>query len=133
VIPITEINSDDDEDEPVEPPAKKIQCLIADSDEEYEDEGNELHKYKSMTDKISHNQDPLLWWKYNQKKYPVVSQLAKKYLSVIVTSVPCERLFSEAGQVVTKRRNRLSPDTVYRLLFLNSYLKEKDRPDNVMV
>lgn len=38
VIPITEINSD--EDEPVEPPAKNYDLLIADSDEEEEDEGN---------------------------------------------------------------------------------------------
>jgi len=43
-----------------------------------------------MRDKISHNQHPLLWWKYNEKKYPVVSEMAKKYLSVIATSVPCE-------------------------------------------
>jgi len=117
----------------LQPPAKKIRSLIADSDEEDEDEGNELHKYKSMADKISHNQDPLLWWKYNEKKYPVVSQMAKKYLSVIATSVPCERLFSEAGQVISKRRNRLSPNRVNQLLFLNSYLQENNISDNVMV
>lgn len=38
VIPITKINSD--EDEPIEPQAKKIRSLIADSDEGDEDEGN---------------------------------------------------------------------------------------------
>lgn len=64
VIPITEINSD--ENKPVEPPAKKIRSLIVDSDEENEDEGNELHKYKNITEKISHNEDLLLWWKYNE-------------------------------------------------------------------
>lgn len=32
-----------------------------------EDEGNKLHKYKSMTDKIGHNQDPLLWWNTMRK------------------------------------------------------------------
>lgn len=47
---------------------------------------------------------------YNEKKYPLISQMANKYLSVIATSFPCECLFSEAGQVVTKRRNQLSPD-----------------------
>lgn len=126
-----ESNSDE---EPVEPPAKKMRSLMADSDEESEDE-NQLQKYKSISAKISHNQDPLLWWKYNEKIYPAVSQLANKYLTAVATSVPCERLFSEAGQVITKRRNRLSPDRVNQLLFLNSYLKEKDGADtdNVMV
>lgn len=84
VIPIPKINSD--EDGPVEPPAKKIRSLITDSDE-----GNELHKYISMTDKISRNKDPLLWWKYNEKKNPVVSEVTNKYLSVTATSVRCER------------------------------------------
>lgn len=48
----------------------------------------------------------------------------------------CNSLFSEAGQAVTKLRNLwLSPDRVNQLLFLNSYLKEKDGPDkdNTMI
>lgn len=90
---------------------------MADSDKEDKDVGcNQLHKYDSMTTKISHNQDTLVWWKYNKKIYPAVSQMAKKYLTVVTTSVPWERLFREAGQVITKRRNWLSPARVNQLL-----------------
>jgi len=59
--------------------------------------------------------------------------LAKKYLSVVATSVPCERLFSEAGQVISQKRNRLSPDRVNQLLFLNSFLKSEEMAESLMV
>lgn len=77
---------------------------MANSDYEDGDEGNKLHKYKNMTDKISHNQDSLVWWKYNEKIHPAISQVAKKNMSVVATSVPCKRLFSENDQVVTKKK-----------------------------
>lgn len=69
-----------------------------------------------MTVKIRHNQGPLLWWKINEKIYPAVLRIANKYLNVVATSVLCERLFSEAGQVVNKRRNRFSADRVNQLI-----------------
>ena len=74
--------------------------------------------------KILYDQDPLNWWKENEStKYSAVSLLAKKYLSIVATSVPCERLFSEAGTIISKKRNRLSPERLNQLLFLNSYFK----------
>ena len=39
-----------------------------------------------------------------------------------VTTVPVERLFSVTGQVVTSKRNRLSPETVTVLVFLHESL-----------
>lgn len=73
----------------------------------------------------------LIWLKDNEKIYPEVSQIAKKYLTVVVTSVPGERLFTEAGQVITKIRNRLSLGLTNYLIFLNLYFKEKDNAVNV--
>ena len=43
--------------------------------------------------------DPLSWWKREQHSFPILAQLARKYLYVCGTSVPSERLFSQAVYV----------------------------------
>jgi len=50
--------------------------------------------------------------------HPSVPQVARKYLAVPATTVAVESLFSEAGLVVTKLRNRMSPKLVSALVFL---------------
>ncbi|KAG8226166.1 hypothetical protein J437_LFUL007403 [Ladona fulva] len=37
--------------------------------------------------------------------YPRLSKLAKKHLAVVATSVPSERVFSKAGQIISERRS----------------------------
>lgn len=62
--------------------------------------------------------DPLVWWRDHTTNYPNLSKLARKYLSIPATSVPSERLFSDAGNHISSKRTRLSPDLVDRILFL---------------
>lgn len=68
---------------------------------------------------LDRKKDPLTWWADRQKIYPWLSKLAKKHLCIVATSVPCERVFSKAGQVVTERRNRLKGKNVEQILFLH--------------
>nr|XP_054762973.1 E3 SUMO-protein ligase ZBED1-like [Lytechinus pictus] len=68
--------------------------------------------------------DPLLWWRDNEDAYPRVAQLAKKYLTLPATSVPSERVFSSAGNIVNKKRSCLEPENVDLLVFLKGNLKE---------
>ena len=71
---------------------------------------------------IPHHDDPLAWWKERAAQYPHLQQLAKKYLCIPATSVAAERLFSKAGELISKRRACLKPKNVNMLLFLNKNL-----------
>lgn len=64
--------------------------------------------------------DPLDVWKSSEGTFPKLSDLALKHLSVMATSAAAERLFSKAGNIVRKTRNRILGKRLPKLLFLNS-------------
>lgn len=70
--------------------------------------------------------DVLGFWKRKaQSSKPVeraAAKLAEKYLTPPATSVDVERLFSTAGDILTKERNRLKPENVSKVLFLRENL-----------
>lgn len=68
---------------------------------------------------INRHEDPIKWWKANAYHFPQLSELVKENFITVATSVPCERIFSKSGQLISERRNRLSPSKVKKILFLN--------------
>ncbi|XP_066585542.1 E3 SUMO-protein ligase ZBED1-like [Prorops nasuta] len=60
---------------------------------------------------------PIQYWSANNSG---LNKLGRKYLAAIASSVPCERLFSKAGRIVTESRNRLNSEHLHQLLFLGS-------------
>lgn len=64
--------------------------------------------------------DPLLWWEAKKHSFPRLYQIVRKRLCVLATSVPCERVFSKSGLVLSDRRSRLKPKLVSEILFLNA-------------
>lgn len=81
----------------------------------------ELDKYLQQP-LINRSEDPLSWWKVHKVLYPRLFIMVKKRLCVPATSVPCERLFSKAGMVITDRRNRMLASKSSQVLFLNQNL-----------
>lgn len=77
---------------------------------------------RSYTDEkiIFSREDPLEFWQKRVPSYPRLNKLAKRFLIIPATSVPCERIFSKAGELITDRRNRLSAKHVDQILFLNA-------------
>ena len=66
---------------------------------------------------------PLKWWHSKSLYFPALANFAKKYLCIPATSTPSERVFSLAGNIVTKNRCQLLPQNVDRLVFLSSNKK----------
>lgn len=72
---------------------------------------------------LDRGKDPCEWWRsVGHFKYPYLSTLAQKYLSIPATSVPSERAFSTGGSVVTPHRERLLSEHVEQLIFLHDNL-----------
>ena len=69
------------------------------------------------------NQNPLLWWKGRATKFPILSSLARKYLSVHAASAAVERMFSYTGNRVGKKEWGLGDDTLLSLMLVRSYAK----------
>lgn len=61
--------------------------------------------------------DPFVWWKEHKQDYPLMAQLARKYLAMPATSVASERMFSFAGNTVSDKRTRLTCDAVSDIVF----------------
>jgi zinc finger BED domain-containing protein 1 (E3 SUMO-protein ligase ZBED1) len=79
---------------------------------------DELQAYK-MEEAGPTSMDPIVYWRKMHSVYPHLAELARKYLAVPATSVPCERLFSVAGNTITEKRNRLSLETAAHLIFMH--------------
>ncbi|XP_057333515.1 E3 SUMO-protein ligase ZBED1-like [Microplitis mediator] len=71
------------------------------------------------------NEDPIQYWNSRKSFFPSLYKIAEEYLIIPATSVPSERLFSTAGLIMTKRRNRIKPDKFQKILFLQC-LDDKD-------
>ncbi|KYQ51737.1 hypothetical protein ALC60_09152 [Trachymyrmex zeteki] len=67
---------------------------------------------------------PLKTWQLLRILYPHLYKIALEYLVIVGTSVPCERLFSKAGDIITEKRNRLKGKRASKIIFLSSLNKE---------
>src|SRR6266480_1910723 len=85
---------------------------------------NEINKYWNSTD-ADESVKPLEWWKTHSSEYPNLAKLARVYLSIQASSVPCEQLFSIAGQVLCKSQNHLTGGSVCACICLRSWILEK--------
>lgn len=82
---------------------------------------DEVMRYKEVKP-LPLSTNPLNWWREHEGEYPLLSCQAKRYLCIPGTSVPAERIFSTAGDIVTAQRSALKPEHVDQLLFLNKNL-----------
>ncbi|CAB4492724.1 unnamed protein product [Rhizophagus irregularis] len=84
---------------------------------------DEVTKYWNTND-ADENIKPLEWWRTHSTEYPNLSKLAMNHLCIQASSVPCEQLFSIAGQILCKSQNRLTGESVRASICLRSWMSE---------
>ena len=77
----------------------------------------EMERYESFSfpDKKA---NILFWWKQHEGVLPLLASLAKRILAIPASSSKSERVFSTGGNIVTAKRNRLSPKNVECLIVI---------------
>ena len=68
--------------------------------------------------------DPLKWWKTWHGTYPMLYKVAERYLTMQASSVACECAFSQAGDLVSIKRNRLSTESIANHMILHYAFKD---------
>ena len=86
---------------------------------------DEIDDYLKL-EEIDLDRNSFIWQSEREEKYPILSLLAKKYLSVYACLTASERLFSDAGNLLTVKRTRISTDLFKKLIFLKRNAKHLD-------
>jgi hypothetical protein len=58
------------------------------------------------------------FWKAKQFEFPIISKIAGDFLAIPATSAPSKCVFSVGSDIVTKKRNRLTGDSVQMIMCL---------------
>ena len=78
---------------------------------------NEVEEYLKE-DKIPFNQCPFNWWLNKKDKYPILAKMARIHLAIPATSTPSERLFSDAGNLLSAKRTKINSELFKSIMFL---------------
>ncbi|KAL7828727.1 hypothetical protein SRHO_G00323610 [Serrasalmus rhombeus] len=52
---------------------------------------------------LARHEDPLIYWSKQKHQYPHLYQLALTFVCIPASSMPCERVFSKAGEIGSKK------------------------------
>jgi hypothetical protein len=89
----------------------------------------ELNQYTTESQSPTHDvRNPLIYWRDNSKQYPILSNVSQRIFAIQASTGESERHFSCAGEVVTERRSRLSPDCIEAQVLLKEAFLNKQWP-----
>ena len=65
----------------------------------------------------------LKWWRDHKTQFPCLVEAVKALLHTPATSVPSERIFSEAGYIARARRSKILPRNLNKFIFIKKNMK----------
>jgi len=66
-------------------------------------------------------------------KFPIITQIVRDYLAIPATSAPSERVFSVAGNLISKKRASIASENVRYVLCLRAWGLLAEDDDEVEV
>jgi len=81
----------------------------------------EIQRYLASSLAILDGQCPLSWWKVHATEYPTLARMGRDILSIPLTSVAVERVFSAACDILPYRRNRIGHEMITALMLTKSW------------
>ena len=94
--------------------------IVAESNEEQCMPTSEVKRYLGIAIIDFKVGDPFLGWSQHSQEFPILSKLARCFLSAPATLVPFERLFSTAENLHNDKRNRIMSELSEELLFIQN-------------
>jgi hypothetical protein len=79
----------------------------------------ELDSYFKLPPLPKAKMDVLEWWKVQEPAFPLLADIARKFLCVPASSSPSERLFSASGNICTRLRSSLDPTNLELLVYVH--------------
>lgn len=89
----------------------------------------EIDAYENLPRITTARPECLKWWSGVKEKFPLLSRIAVIILSVPVTEVTVERMFSHLKVVLSDRRTKMNGDLLEAIIFLRLNKKFSDRKD----
>ena len=79
----------------------------------------ELEQYLEQ-EQSPRDTDVYAFWRAKQYNYPIIARIAKDYLPIPATSAPSKCVFSQGSDIVTKKRNRLTGNSIRIIVCLKA-------------
>ncbi|XP_017640195.1 zinc finger BED domain-containing protein RICESLEEPER 2-like [Gossypium arboreum] len=85
---------------------------------------SELDRYLGEDEEVNNSSsfDLLLWWKMNSPRFPILAQMARDILAILISTVASESVFSTGGRVLDSFRSSLTPLMVEALVCTQDWL-----------
>ena len=61
------------------------------------------------------------YWQEKQYEFPIISKIAADFLAILATSAPSKSVFSVGSNIVTKKWNRLTGESVRMIMCLKDW------------